>query len=164
MNKLLCVYVGIALGLSSCYSGQSGQDSESNNENTNGTLTITPPLPVAKKIAPTDYTNCVAPQKENERKIPQGAPPNATYIYDGPAPLKFRGDADIQVKFRSVDEINKICTGVNAPLCGYRFYACVKGNVMYLPNPCQYPDDNPYTSLLCHEIAHVNGWPAWHGF
>lgn len=38
--------------------------------------------------------------------------------------------------------------------------ACANTEFITMPNPCQYQDW--YARLLCHELGHVNGWPAHH--
>lgn len=37
---------------------------------------------------------------------------------------------------------------------------CTVGSTIYVPNPCRWRD--PYATLLCHEMGHVNGWSAFH--
>lgn len=33
--------------------------------------------------------------------------------------------------------------------------------IMALPHPCQFPND-PYAVVVCHELAHLNGWTGEH--
>lgn len=84
------------------------------------------------------------------------------YLSDDQAPLRFRSNNTAIVSFVSV--IEQYC-GIAPP--GYVFMACetlYKGNpVIFMPNPCAYPDSDAYAHLLCHELGHVNGWPATHG-
>ena len=41
--------------------------------------------------------------------------------------------------------------------------ACADRHLMTLPNPCYSTQTGGwYARLVCHELAHVNGWPADH--
>jgi antirestriction protein ArdC len=31
-----------------------------------------------------------------------------------------------------------------------------------MPNPCKWPNHSEYQRMACHELSHVNGWPADH--
>jgi hypothetical protein len=74
-------------------------------------------------------------------------------------PEKYRGDAVEGIVFTNQDVIDKKCG--EAPK-GYVNLACsFKGNVIFMPNPCRDKDadkGDSYSHLLCHEIAHTNGW------
>ena len=50
-----------------------------------------------------------------------------------------------------------------ADVCGPGNLACatVGGAQVWMPHPCLYPRDG-YAVLLCHELAHNNGWSAEH--
>lgn len=39
--------------------------------------------------------------------------------------------------------------------------ACESLGTVYMPNPCEFRGD-VYAELLCHESAHVRGWPHDH--
>lgn len=61
-------------------------------------------------------------------------------------------------------EINKQC-GVFKDKAGndLNTIACadIGGHKIYMPNPCTYPevkDENSYAHLVCHEVAHTEGW------
>jgi hypothetical protein len=43
--------------------------------------------------------------------------------------------------------------------CGRGNIGCatVGGSVVWMPHPCDYPREG-YAALLCHELAHNNGW------
>lgn len=44
-----------------------------------------------------------------------------------------------------------------------QIFACarVNGNRMIVPDPCLHTEES-YARLLCHELGHINGWPADH--
>lgn len=82
-----------------------------------------------------------------------------TFLYDGMPPERFQESAELHIKF--VPEPN------SPGACGIAskgvFEACVRGNTVYLPNPCPMGNTERFARLTCHEMAHVNGWPADHG-
>lgn len=118
--------------------------------------------PTAADYAPTAAKTCVPPQIVL-RKPGINYPPNATYQSNGAPPLRFRGDRSVQIQFASPDEVERLC-GVTKPICGFRLMACARGNKLIMPNPCGANSIvEPYGKLLCHEMAHANGWPAYHG-
>lgn len=87
---------------------------------------------------------------------------NSTYYTNGAPPERYRGDTKVVFQFDSRDEVHAICAAVALPVpCGSRYGACVIGNVVHVPNPCS--EVSEYAATLCHELAHVNGWPASHG-
>lgn len=58
-------------------------------------------------------------------------------------------------------QINKRC-GIPVDK-GQMIIACgdVNGHIVYVPNPClakEVNDVNTFAHLLCHEIAHTEGW------
>jgi hypothetical protein len=124
-----------------------------------------PIAPQAQLLTPTDYKDCTPPHPKPA--IDKNAPPNSTYLTTAMPPVRYRGDATITIEFLGLDDVNKYCASgskkIMKPVCGYRFYGCQHGNKLYMPHPCVYPETNPYTRLLCHEIGHHNGWPGTHG-
>ncbi len=80
-----------------------------------------------------------------------------TKTFAGMPPPKFHQDTAAILIFTS--DVSSYCG--KAPK-GYVTLACAQGPQIAMPNPCQFPDD-PYAALLCHEMAHVNGWPGTHG-
>jgi len=127
-----------------------------------GLLIVSRALPPAD-AAQAQTAQCVPPQP---MAVTPGMPPNATYLSDGRAPERFRADRTITIQFESPEAVNRICSN-GRPICGYQFMACFipgpLGRRIIMPNPNSYPDDDPYAHLLAHELAHVNGWPGWHG-
>ena len=81
-------------------------------------------------------------------------------IDDERPPVRFTGDNATTVAFVNSSLIDRLC-GM-APL-GFKTLACTGERVMVLPNPCAYPDEDAYAHLACHELGHVNLWPADHG-
>jgi hypothetical protein len=100
--------------------------------------------------------------------ISANAAPNSTYeAVDKPIPARFQAPVNgVRVDFASAAEVDRVCAG-GKPVCGRRFYACAfKAKLLLLPNPCDVPGaprGEGYAGLLCHELAHLNGWPATHG-
>lgn len=90
-------------------------------------------------------------------------PDHSTPYSDGTPPTRFQGDNYAVILFVSDSGIDKICG--KAP-SGMKTLACTdmakKIAVMTLPNPCAIQFDY-YAHLVCHELGHVNGWPAMHG-
>ena len=86
--------------------------------------------------------------------------PNATYYSDGMPPARYRGNARATVRFSSQDEIVDLC---GRPPCGLVVLACQQHKQLVMPNPCTYGAADKYAKLLCHELGHLNGWPATHG-
>jgi hypothetical protein len=100
--------------------------------------------------------------------IPANAPPNSTWLAKGKSiPVRYQnGPVGFRIEFRSAEEVNRICANQPSglPVCGTKFYACVRGETMFMPNPCDAStSDDTYAGTLCHETAHGRGWPATHG-
>lgn len=99
-------------------------------------------------------------------KVPQPpvavVAPNSTYYSNGSPPERFRTGVKFVVVFGTADEVHATCAAAALPVpCGSRYGGCVIGSTVHVPNPCERTGD--YADLLCHELAHVNGWPASHG-
>ena len=88
--------------------------------------------------------------------------PNATYYSDSEPPVRFRKSGSVTVQFTTQAGINSICG--KAP-CNMVTLGCLETGParMILPNPCSYPASDDYAELVCHELGHLNGWPATHG-
>lgn len=71
-------------------------------------------------------------------------------------PEEYRGDYTTLSSVLTLPEtrIREICGSEHALACAGREGSF---DVLYLPNPCGYPSD-PYAVLLCHEMAHLQGW------
>lgn len=74
-------------------------------------------------------------------------------------PERYQGNAIVVVRFDERLEIERICS----ERVGHYAMACAdvgRGSI-YTENPCGV-QDGWYAELLCHELAHRNGWPADH--
>jgi hypothetical protein len=92
-----------------------------------------------------------------------GLPPHSTYQSDGWPPIRYQQDGPAHLVFASQREINRRCGDGGLPPCGFIIEACQSGTTLYMPNPCRFPHDDGYARLLCHEAAHLRGWPDTHG-
>jgi lysozyme len=83
--------------------------------------------------------------------------------YDGWPPRRFMENASARVHFAQQAEISKECDDTPNQ-AGMVTEACSFGppNEIYAPNPCNYPADDNYARLICHEVVHLNGWPENH--
>ena len=120
-----------------------------------------PPVPVRDAGQPVASPQCRNPGPDPV--IPKTAPPNSTYLTDVAPPLRYRAPVSaVNIDFMSKAEADRVCAG-GVRVCGRIFYACASGRHLNMPNPCDYPMTDDYAKLLCHELAHINGWPASHG-
>ncbi len=94
--------------------------------------------------------------------IAQTPPP--TPFSDSRPPERLQGDATTVVQFTHQAGIDASCQSLfGAPPPGMKTNACFTGKKIIMPNPCAFPDSDPYAHMLCHELGHVNGWPPNHG-
>jgi hypothetical protein len=73
-------------------------------------------------------------------------------------PKQYQGNRTLVVHFTTQEDIEAHCGKMQYP---FHTMGCELKNEVYVPNPCTDPganDPNTYTHLLCHEIAHTNGW------
>ena len=93
-----------------------------------------------------------------EPKAPSGE------VASGMPPARFRGAAEFQLKASADVGLDCKKAGLK-PVDGTKTEACaVIGGpvpVVIISNPCKSPGH--YARTLCHELGHVNGWPATHG-
>lgn len=82
-----------------------------------------------------------------------------TLIYDGMPPDRFQQSAEMHVKIVPEPNSKGACGLASQGI----FEACIRGTTIYLPNPCPFGPTESYARLVCHEMAHHNGWPANHG-
>ena len=79
-------------------------------------------------------------------------------------PARFQRDTSFVLEVRDQAGINRICDPLfGRPPAGMKTDACHTGRKVVAPNPCSYPQTETYARLLCHEMAHANGWPPTHG-
>jgi hypothetical protein len=116
-------------------------------------------LLVPSATAPETFANatCSAPVA-----VPQtpGLAANSTYYSDTMPPERFRANAQVTIQFAGQDTIDKICG--KAP-CNLITLGCQTPKKIILPNPCKYGSKDAFAELACHELGHLNGWPATHG-
>jgi hypothetical protein len=88
----------------------------------------------------------------------------STYFSDAMPPERFRNASQAHLVIETPAEISRICIAAGAPAlpCGYSYVACTIGSTVHMSNPCDHPDER-WAALMCHELAHVQGWPATHG-
>jgi hypothetical protein len=92
------------------------------------------------------------------------AAPNSTPYSDSRPPVLFQRDATMTLEVANQGEIDDTCHALfGNPPSGMRTQACTSGRKVIMPNPCSFPDSDAYAHLLCHELGHLNGWPATHG-
>lgn len=79
---------------------------------------------------------------------------------DIPIPPQYQKNTVVVLHTVTQDGIDKHCGASPAP-----FYttSCqdVGTNIIWMPNPCldkDAKDPDSYSHMLCHEIAHVEGW------
>lgn len=86
-----------------------------------------------------------------------------TAVFDGWPPPRFQHmpDRAVHILFGR--------TAINAE-CGYMRWpliieACADpdSRLLVMPDPCKFPADDNYARLMCHEVAHLDGWGATHG-
>jgi hypothetical protein len=75
-------------------------------------------------------------------------------------PVGYQGSVSAAVHFMDQAAVAAICEERGLSLTA----ACAEigGSQIWIENPCDWPGDS-YAQLLCHEIGHINGWPANHG-
>lgn len=75
-------------------------------------------------------------------------------------PTEFQAETVVTLHTMTHKQINKQC-GPDGKTWIIRACGDVNGPNIYMPNPCTYPeakDHKSYAYLLCHEIAHTEGW------
>lgn len=75
-----------------------------------------------------------------------------------PIPLEYQHGNTIKMHIVEPYQIKNYC-GDAGPK--WTILACARGDTINMPNPCEYPEAkniDSYAHLLCHELAHTNGW------
>ncbi len=72
-------------------------------------------------------------------------------------PRQFQGDNSATVAFVSPYAIQRRCREWGAPAGSV---GCSAGHMIWMVNPCM--SGGGYADAFCHELGHVNGWPADH--
>lgn len=88
----------------------------------------------------------------------------ANLFTDARPPERFQSDAAFTVEVRDQKGINRVCHPLfGVPPAGMKTDACSTEGRVIMPNPCDFAETERYARMLCHEMAHVNGWPPTHG-
>lgn len=82
-------------------------------------------------------------------------------------PRRFQGDGAAIVVFAHQAAITRLCGGISTDrrqpvACAFAATPTTPPMII-LPNPCVVADVDLYAAVVCHEAAHVAGWPATHG-
>lgn len=95
----------------------------------------------------------VAPEAAKEK---DAALMSAEQMAESMPPENFRGDYTTLATVATMppERVSEVCGSKHALACAGRED---RFDVLYLPNPCGYPDD-PYAVLMCHELAHLQSW------
>lgn len=94
-----------------------------------------------------------APHPEQATQYPK------TEVFDGMPPPRLRHPRQVP-RVVTVGAVERGC-GKDPP--GLITYACTtRSGRVYVPNPCDFPQER-FAMLMCHELAHVDGWPSTHG-
>lgn len=73
-------------------------------------------------------------------------------------PPEYRGDAMVFVHYVARDRIEEMCAGAEKRWLTDQVFACARGLLLILPNPCESPFRGYDGELACHELGHANGW------
>jgi hypothetical protein len=72
-------------------------------------------------------------------------------------PAEFQKNNGAQVEFVSDFRLVEVCKNARAVACSGMVG---DEHVIWVQNPCKV--GGYYAAVLCHELGHVNGWPADH--
>jgi len=82
---------------------------------------------------------------------------------DAQPPERFQSPTVFVLEVGTQAAIESRCQPLfGVPPAGMKTDACAAGGRVVAPNPCDF-DSERYARMLCHEMAHVNGWPPTHG-
>ena len=88
----------------------------------------------------------------------------ATLFSNSAPPERYTRDASLVLSISDQAGIEQTCQPLfGVPPPGRKTLGCTVGDTVTLPNPCTFPETETYARMLCHELGHVNGWPATHG-
>ena len=83
---------------------------------------------------------------------------------DARPPERFQSPTRFVMEVRNQAAIDSICHPLfGVPPAGMKTDACAVEGRVIAPNPCDFAATERYARMLCHEMAHVNGWPPTHG-
>lgn len=93
------------------------------------------------------------------------APPIAPATMDnGMPPKRFHGNSSAVIIFTDRAGIDELCDTADP---GFQIVACKRTfengvPLVVVPNPCPIGNVELYAKIMCHEMAHVNGWSREH--
>lgn len=88
----------------------------------------------------------------------------ANLFTDARPPERYQNPAKFTVEVHDQRGIERICQPLfGTPPAGMKTDACSTDGRVIMPNPCTFSATDQYARMLCHEMAHVNGWPPTHG-
>jgi hypothetical protein len=73
-------------------------------------------------------------------------------------PARFQSDTTATVEFLAAERIIPRCIERGAAMIAN---ACADTKLITITNPCAYQGES-FARRLCHEMAHINSWPADH--
>jgi hypothetical protein len=73
-------------------------------------------------------------------------------------PARFQSDTTASVEFIAAERIIPRCIERGATVLAN---ACADTRLITITNPCEYQHES-YAKRLCHELGHINSWPADH--
>ena len=73
-------------------------------------------------------------------------------------PARFQANTTATVEFLSAEAIIPRCLERGAMILAN---ACADTKLITITNPCNYQGES-YARRLCHELGHINSWPADH--
>ncbi|ACT59478.1 hypothetical protein [Hirschia baltica] len=80
-------------------------------------------------------------------------------------PLSYRFDTTVPVEFVHPTKVGFRCAERGAKFLmmpGINSQACASPDLVTMPNPCMTVTGGWYAAVLCHELAHANGWSPSH--
>lgn len=76
-------------------------------------------------------------------------------------PARYRGDGWALVRWVDITKVDGACRDLGAVRRPFEIISgCTQGRYVILPNPCLFRGF--LAEVFCHEVGHVNGWPANH--
>lgn len=69
-------------------------------------------------------------------------------------PEEYQGDRNSMVTFTS--DVDAACRRIKPAAHSGEIYGCAYFSAIVVPNPCLH--SGYYAELMCHEMAHANGW------
>lgn len=91
-----------------------------------------------------------------EAAIPVTEPIPTTDKFAGLPPVKYMSPRRMILSVGSISKCGN-------PPEGKVFAGCVRDQlIVHMANPCDFQKED-FARILCHEMAHLNGWPKDHG-